>query len=34
MITDIIFWIGVVVVMYNLHKALDRDIFGHFKDIN
>ena len=30
---DIVFWIGVVVVTYNLHKWLDRDIFGHFKDM-
>ena len=30
---DIVFWIGVVVVTYNLNKCLDRDIFGHFKDM-
>ena len=30
---DIVFWLGVVVVTYNLHKCLDRDIFGHFKDM-
>jgi len=33
MLVDIVFWIGVVVVTYNLHKCLDRDIFGHFKDM-
>ena len=31
MITQIIFWLIVSVVVYNLHKALDRDIFEHFK---
>ena len=30
---DIVFWLGVIVVTYNLHKCLDRDIFGHFKDM-
>ena len=34
MITHIVFWTIVSVVVYNLHKALDRDIFAHFKDIN
>ena len=31
MITQIIFWLIVSVVVYNLHKALDRDIFEYFK---
>ena len=34
MITQIILYAVSIVVIYNLHKALDRDIFEHFKDIN
>ena len=30
---EVVFWIAVVIVSYNLNKEMNRNIFKHFKDI-